>query len=115
MFNLVLEHFAIFLPLQAKLNFDLFSLVSDLMSALFYYFYHRIAKNTSIELTVGLNLCFMVSFEFIEYWVILGIFARFMAENINYSLRDLGRSDPDLRHVFCPARFFVRPLKICTK
>ena len=71
--------------LQAKLKRDLFfypyfPFINLMMCTCFYYIYHRIPKNTTIELKVGQNVCFRVSFEFTKYQVILGNFARFMGK-----------------------------------
>ena len=51
-----------------------------MMCTCFYYIYHIIPKNTSIELKVGQNVCFRVSFEFTKYQVILGNLARFVGK-----------------------------------
>ena len=74
--------------LQAKLKRDLFfypyfPFINLMMCTCFYYIYHRIPKNTSIELKVGQNVCFRVSFEFTKYQVILGNFARFTGKIMN--------------------------------
>ena len=71
--------------LQAKLKRDLFfypdfPFINLMMCTCFYYIYHRIPKNTSIELKVGQSVCFRVSFEFTKYQVILSNSARFMGK-----------------------------------
>ena len=42
-----------------------FPFINLMMCSCFYYIYHRIPKNTSIELKVCQNGCFRVSFEFV--------------------------------------------------
>ena len=99
--------------LQAKLKRDLFStklgphfpFINLMMCTCFYYIYHRIPKNTSIELKVGQSVCFRVSFEFTKYQVILGNFARFMGKK--YYLqpqRTVGGGHPVTPEVFFGTR-----------
>ena len=94
-----------------------------MMCTCFYYIYHRIAKNTSIELKLAQSGCFRVSFEFTKYQVILGYFARFMCKKCYLQPQRTGGGHPVTPDTFLPRagprgpadKKNFRHLKICAK
>ena len=108
--------------LQANLKRDLFfypdfHFINLMMRTCFYYIYHRIPKNTSIELKLA-NVCVLGSVLSLQnirwFWANLRVL---WVKNTTYSLRGLGGSTMDPRAVFGhwdsppPRFFFVSPSK----
>ena len=99
-----------YLTLASKIKkrpffYPYFPFINLMMCTCFYYIYHRIPNNTSIELKVGQSVCFRVSFEFTKYQVILDNFARFMGKKYYLQPQSPGGSTMDPRGAFFTPHF----------